>query len=960
MKGRTSRAWPIFGVLLAIIPCGLRAQSSDSGAIVGRTFDSQQAALPGVGVSARNLDTGLSRSATSGTDGFYRLAALPPGRYDVSAELSGFRGARRTGVTIAVASEVVLDLLLEVGGRAETVTVEAEAPLIDRATANVGGTLAREQLERLPTISRDFRDFLRVVSGSAVTSEGVAFFGSRPRSNNWLIDGADNTSEASGLQEITPQLDSIAEFRVLTNNFKAEFGHASGGVINAVTRSGTNALHGSAFAYFRNEDLRARSPFESASQAKPPFERLYAGGTLGGPVRRDKLFFFAAYQRQEQDVNQEATYVLPPSTAAFSPATLEFLSRHGISLSLFGNGGPTRFVRAAPSTSDKGTLRLDYQMSPAQSLSLRYAIDKSGSSTEPTGTLFDFNGTHSSSTYHDVNLNHKWVSGQRLNEAYLFYRHTDTQSANDYPNLPIISIPDLVIGGNNNFPQGIDGYELHLKDHFSWLTNRHQWKAGAEARIYRTTSFVENLFNGMYVFPNTQLFLLGRPVVLVHQVGRPDFDLDNSVFSAFLQDDWRPSPRLTLSLGVRYDYQNAKVPELVTGATLVSYAGGILPQRGKEDPAISDDKNNLAPRFGFVWTPDEEQAIYGGTGIYFDQTILNNFVAALFTPPRRTIYQLPNPPFPDLPTSGPTLAAPGVSFFDPDFRAPRNWNTTIGYRRELGKDLGLDVSFIRNRGKDQQMRVDANPGAPGSATINGAAPARPVTNVGSALRYFNGGIIRYTGLRVDLTKRMSHHVQGGLAYTLGRQKDNSFNMITAIQVPTNPELNYGPGNDDVRHRLVAHTLVELPWGFELAGIAEFRTEAPLNLMATGLDLNGDGITGDWINEKICVKIACPGLSDSRNSVRELSTAEANRRRAALGLAPIAEFQDNPRFFNVDASLRKQFTAGKHSVTVFVEAFNAFNIKQYTAPVTSVTATLFGRRTSVVQPRTLQLGVHYKF
>jgi hypothetical protein len=942
-------------------PVALEAQSPDTASIVGTITDSQAAVVPGASVRARRVDTGLTRTTVTDAAGYYRLLALAPGEYEVVAELAGFQTARRTGIRLTVGQEGVIDFSLAAAGVAEEVVVRGDVPIVRTTTSQTGGTLLREQLDLLPTISRDFRAFLRLVPGTTSSSEGAAFLGARARSNNWQIDGVDNNTDSSGFQNITPQLDSIAEFQVQSANFKAEYGRAAGGVINAITRSGTNTYQGRLFAYYRDENLRARSPFEDPDEEKAPFKRLYTGGTVGGPIQRQKSFFFFSYERTDEDQNNEATWDLPPASSPFSDATLQFLARHGIDRSLFGAGGTTHFVRASPSTANKALVRLDLQANSRHLLTGRYAFDGFDREAGELRTLFDFNGSHTTNRTHVSHLSHKWIlSGARLNEAYFQYEKYMFETRNNAEGMSFLIVPGFNLGGDPNNPQGDDGYRVHLKDHFTWATGSHQLKMGGEFRAYRSDAFVENLFAGQYIFPAVPLFVAGRPAVLVVQVGDPNIPLSSNIAAGFIQDDWRPTSTLTLNIGLRYDYMDSKVPEITSGEVL-DFGSDFLPLKGREDPAISRDKNNLAPRFGFVWAPSLKQAVYGGTGIYYDQVIINNYVSALFVPPRRTIFGIGNPPFP-LPADPltPPPALRSIGFFDPDFLTPWNWNSTIGYRRELLPDIGLDVALIHNRGEKQQMAVEANPGLPGSASITGANPVRAVTTVGGVSKYFSDGIIRYTGLQVGIEKRLSHRYQGGVAYTLSHGKDNSFNMITRFQDPRTPELNYGPSNNDIRHRLVGHAEVMLPLDIQLATIVDFRTAGPLNIVAGARDLNGDGIVGDWVNERLCIHISCPGFSYSRNSVRQVSTEEATRLRALFGLAPIAEFERNPNFFNVDLTVRKQVRIGRHELAVFVDAFNVFDINQYGQPDQNIISNLFGRRTSVDQTRTVQVGAHYRF
>lgn len=254
--------------------------------------------------------------------------------------------------------------------------------------------------------------------------------------------------------------------------------------------------------------------------------------------------------------------------------------------------------------------------------------------------------------------------------------------------------------------------------------------------------------------------------------------------------------------------------------------------------------------------------VYGGTGIYYDRIILNIIGNARFTPPKVIGVQIDNPAWPD-PFLGGTvqIPVPSLSIIDPDLVQPYNWNSQIGYRRELMADVGLDVSFLYNRGYDMVGIINANAGLPGTASSTGANPRRPDPNFINQSFYTNYGEMRYKALVVDLKKRFSRGFQGGLAYTLSKTENNAFNFVSSLQVPTQPELSWGPDDTDARHRIAAHAEVRLPWDFRLGTIVDFRTATPLNVIANGRDLNGDGIVNDWVNESLCLPrtgaIPCP-------------------------------------------------------------------------------------------------------
>jgi hypothetical protein len=954
---------------LAFLLCGwATAQNADTASVRGTVRDPQGSVVPKTKITAKNTETGLLRTDTTSVLGTYRLFALPPGAYSITAEVSGFETQVRAGITLAVGADAVIDFAMGLSATHIEVVVSANTAVVETTTATTGANLDRNQIEMLPTISRDYTAFLRVISGTSSTSEGISIFGARGASNNWQVDGVDNTDDATGGQRLSPQLDTVSEFQVLTNSFKAEYGRAAGGVITAISRSGTNAFHGSAYLYYRDENFRAYSPFEDSSKPKAPFKRMYTGGTFGGPIVKNKIFFFLGYERLRQDQNSTATWALPATQPDFSTKTLTFFQMYNIKPSWF-SGGQQYFTQAQPLTTHLPSLRLDADLGHGQTITARYQYYQSNQTADLTGSIFDLSATQGWSQKNGININHKWiVSPTTLNEFYVQYSRDLFSSRNTF-DMPLLSIQSagITLGGSANYPQAGTNNRLQLKENFLWTRRNHEIKIGAEVKWAPDTAVVSNLFKGMYVFPfltnpapspAIPSLVNGVPAALVQQVGNPSLPLHDTMMAGFVQDDWRVAPKLRLSLGLRYDYQISKIPAL--GASSYNY-GGLLPLNGAEDPAISRDKNNFAPRFGFTFAPTDSQAIYGGTGVFYDQVIINNFISALFTPPYRAIYQISSPPFPTPVTSFAALSAPGIGFLDPNFHAPYSWNSNLGYRRQISKNMGIDISGVVNRGFSEQMQVNVNPGRTGSATLTGTGYTRLVPTVGAAFKYYNGGHSQYQAFRFELKRRMSKHVSGGIAYTLASSHDNSYNKITSIQVPSDPGLNWGPSDYDIRHNLVSHAEVSLPLGLEFAAIVEAHTARPLNIAGSSYDLNGDGITGDWVNQAICVNINCSGFNYSRNSVRQLSTTAANQLRTLFGLSPISNFAANPNFWNADVTLRKQFKITEHNnISLVFEAFNVFNIYQYSQPVTDFANSLFGQRTSVAQPRTAQLGIHYRF
>jgi hypothetical protein len=932
----------------------------DTATVVGTVADSQKGVLPGVTVTARNVATGFTRTGVSGDDGGYRLAALPPGAYEFKAELSGFSVVTRQGVTLTAGSETVINLQLAPSNVQENITVTAEAPVVSTTTSGIGTSINRLQIDLTPLIGRDYTSMLRLVPGAAANNSSYSFAGSRGRSNQWHVDGFDNSEDISGYQRQSPAVDAIAEVQVMVNGFKAEYGEASGGVVNVITRAGTNALHGSGFYLFRNQDLMSKSPYATDVD---PFQRVHYGGTLGGPIARDRMQYFVTYEREDRDTFSASTRTLPSRNANFAASTLQFLQTNGIALSYFPDipANQTLTIRQTrPEFVDvhKFSVRLDNQLNARHSFTYRYNFLSDNEPSGTSGSIYDFNGGTGYTRDHFGAMTHKWLpTASAVNEAYIQFGQDHNENFPAFPDLRNLSISGgFTLGGGNFNP--LQNYVTQLVDNFTWVlpstrTGQHAIKSGAQVKFFRSDSFFDSNFRGTYTFPDVASFVAGTPTQFTQNQGDSRLKRPNDIYAFYLQDDWRPTASLTFNAGLRYDYESAQTEAL-----------RAVNANGEPGPGISKDRNNFAPRFGFSWAPGAttKQSFYGGTGIYYDQVILNVIGNARFTPPKVIGIRIDNPSWPD-PFAGGSQTIPptSLSIIDPDLVTPRNWNSQFGYRRELMTDLGLDVSVVYNRGSDQIGIINTNAGIPGSASITGGNPVRPDPNFTTKSFYTNLGHIRYKGLLIDLKKRFSRRFQANLAYTLSKTTNNAFNFVSSVQVPSHPELSEGPDDSDRRHRIEGHVEATMPWGIEVAAIAEYRSEGPLDITANSRDLNGDGITGDWVNETICLKIDCAGFHYTRNGVREVSTDEANRLRALFGLGPIARFENNPKYFNVDLTVQRRFRIrGDQAVTVRAEAFNLLNLPQRLAPGTTIRSDTFGQYTAVDQPRAIQFTARYQF
>ena len=948
--------------LLLAVP----AFAAETATVMGHVTDPSGAALPGATVTARNLDTGVTRTVVTEAEGSYRIPALAPGRYELTTTLSGFATAKRTGVNLSIGSEARLDTSLELKGVTDELTVTADAPVVETSNASVQTVINREQIDLLPLIGRDFQDLARLSAGAVVTrGQGTSFTGSRGRSNQFLIDGVDNSEDISGFRRQGFNLDAVEEFQVLINNFKAEYGRASGGVLNVLSRSGTNELRGSTFFLFRNEGMIARDPFLAADQPKDPFRRLQWGASIGGPIVRDRTHFFATYDHENRKTNSTITAPYPAPGAVISPAVREFLSRNSVPAFPDTSGGTqVRLVRPEFVRNPKVTGRLDHQISQSQTLTFRFNYDKETDPSGEGGNIYDANGATSASRSIYGSVAHKWVrSSNQLNEVYLQIGQSKLDFFVAKPELTNIFIDEFstgtaYLGGPTNFPQGRTDNVYQLIDNYTinktgWGGD-HVFKLGGDAKVFRSDSFFDSNFRGTYFFTTVANFLAGRPRRFTQNSGDSTLDRPNNIFGLYVQDDWRVHKRLTLNLGLRYDYENGKT-EALKDVPTGSAACALTTSCGEAGAGISGDKNNFGPRFGFIWDVkgNQKTAVHGGVGTYYDQIILNIQGNARFTPPKVNSVQIENPSFPD-PFQGGSRATirPSISVIDPDLATPRNLNTSLGLRQEVTQNIGLDATLVWNRGYDHVVIINKN-------SIDPVTKVRPNANFTNVSFYTNEGDIKYRALLLEIRRRMANKYSWGLTYTLAVSENNSETIFIGMQDPRDLGRSFGPSDEDRRHVVTANGVARLPWGFDLAGVFEYRSERPIDVFVGGRDLNGDGITGDWSD----------GYSRNQHNgkpIHELSLEEANRLRTLYSLTPIAAFANNPKFVNLDLTLQKRINMGGHrSLKLTGEFFNVMNHPNKSTPSGSITSSLFGQVTSITtargaRPRSIQLTAQVDF
>ncbi|MBV9084890.1 MAG: TonB-dependent receptor [Acidobacteriaceae bacterium] len=650
-----------------------------TGNIVGNVVDAQGASVPDAQVTATNSDTGLARTVQTNREGEYRFDLLPPGKYAIEVTAHGFSTFRQTGIVLQVGQFARVDASLKLGQASESVTVTSAVPLINTTNATVGQTIDTQQITTLPLVNRNAYNLLTLVPGYQNTTQAITLGYPEQRtflnggsdatmgSVNYYLDGGPNMNDLRNTGNVVPNPDAIDEFRVETSNYSAEYGRFGNGVINVITRSGTNDFHGSAFEFLRNTKLNANT---YNALAKPPLHRNQFGGTFGGPVMRNKTFFFATYSGLRQSTTTFLNGAVVPTIAQrngnfsgskpiidprngiqfnnnmipvsrFDPTAVNILNKY-IPLANLPNNVFQGQVRT-PYNSDEWMGKVDHLVTDKQRITGSY-YTTSGTNDIVSGSSpnIPWSTQHFEWRQHNANVSDTWTIGDHaVNQAWLNY----TRYFGSRVNLPAISLHDL---GSTFTPQGppalpqiavtgyftlgqsiagpVAGSNIYtLRDVFGYTTGRHSLRFGGEVGlakdVQRTLLNDYGIFNftGAKTGPRTNQgdafadFLLGLPNTM-NQDAPEDAYYDSWNMGLFLQDDFKVHPRLTLNLGVRYDIQTPPVdPQNREETFIAGRQSTVIPNappgllvvgdKGVERGVVPVRRDHISPRVGLAWDP---------------------------------------------------------------------------------------------------------------------------------------------------------------------------------------------------------------------------------------------------------------------------------------------------------------------------------------------------------------------
>jgi Carboxypeptidase regulatory-like domain/TonB dependent receptor/TonB-dependent Receptor Plug Domain len=919
MNWMVARVWrAVAGLsMVLLLVVALRAQSS-TGSMIGSVTDASGAAVAGASIAVKNVDTGVTQNTTSDAQGRYRVPELLIGNYEVQATQAGFQTVVRKGITLTVGSEAVIDITLPVGQSQQTVTVEAEASQVDTTSAAVASLVESTQMRELPLNGRNFEQLMTLAPGvQALPQSGGALFGnqtnvsiagSRTLGTAYLIDNTNfagffNHGTGSSATGSSLGIEAIAEFQTLTNTYSAQFGGA-GGAVNAVTKSGTNAFHGSAYEFLRNSALDARNFFDKTTRV-PPFKRNQFGGSIGGPIVKDKTFFFVNFEslRQGQENTLTANVpdanakqgLLPCGTAPTLPCNLATgLAFVGIAPNMVST---LAAYQTAPTSSSGGIgvitttpnnitnenyllVRVDHTISTKDSLFLRYVRDYAQADRPAApASLTQYIETDSTANHFATTEWKHIVSPTVVNLArFSFLRPVETgvtpQSVSALQWFPGQGRPDgriavaglTQIGPAQQNPFGIVTNRYDEGDDVIWTKGAHDMRFGFNVDRIQDNLNIAVSTGGQYTFTSLQNLMLGIPSQFTGPpVGQADTyrDVRELRLQPYFQDQWKFSRKLTLNIGARYEWAANPSERLNKFSILINPPYGVyqpVPHAFLNNPT----KWNFEPRFGLAYDPfsDHKTSVRVGFAMYRDLVLAYLFAPGyLRTPPFLQFNQQNPTPYGQPFLTGGAAALPsaisgsgGLNADYPMGPSPYMMQYNLNIQRDLGKGMIFTVGYVGSKGVHLLNARDLNPptrtfdanGRPVFATlVNGKITSNPRLNpnFGPYQSTNTWGNSNYNSLQTSLNRRFSNRWQTQISYTFSKSIDSESGPFVATTAGANTTAQ-DPYNFSIDK---ARSSFDRTHAFRFSGIYSVQSFSgrALNAVAGGWQISGllSAVTG---------------------------------------------------------------------------------------------------------------------
>src|SRR5215831_15723947 len=925
----------------------------DHASLNGSVTDASQSAVPGAKVEAISTTTGLRRTTATGNSGTYQLAPLPIGTYTVTVSKTGFHAAEFKDVELTVGQARTLDVRLAVGAVAEAVQVIAAADAGNRSSPEVGGLIEAEQIKEIPVSGRNWASLMLLAPGAVNYSDGsqrnIRFNGHSIDDANYTFDGIDN----NGVQEQTQKaesrlnisLDSIAEFRVSTAAYTAESGAAGGVQVQVVSKTGSNQFHGGTLYALRNDALDARSPFDGPTL--PDFTLHQFGANLGGPIKKDKAFFFANYEGLRQDLG--VTFVSFVPNAAYraqvlakSPVLKPLLDAWPVGQKpLDSTTDQINLVASNHVREDSGMFRFDYRFNDRNTLSARYNTDNVYIDN-PTDALGSHNVVPHSPT-NAVLADQQILSPTLTNELKFGVNRANYHNWG-YGIAPVsVSVSSASFSGLTNTSLDTEvGTTFSYIDNLTWVRGRHTFKFGANIMRVRLNNSGNTLTTASLSYASTDDFINNRASSATYLQGEGVVGNRRTFYQGYAQDEFKVTPHLTLNLGLRYEFYSV-VHEILDRSAVVDIAGcgGFCPKGTQYyDPNYKD----FGPRLGAAWAPSMfhgKTTIRSGFGIYYGGNQNDDFSdPAESAVPR---YSLSSTDFP-------ALAYPLVAFLDPknQLYSPKaidrrrkdldyeNWDFVV--QQELAHDLTAQVSYIGGEGHHLFTRYTIN-------LLDPVTGKRPLAGFGSFGLKTNDGNSTFHSLQASTQRRFVNGLLLQANYMWAHAiTDSSIGSgeSVAFQNMSCRACDRSSSSTDVRHVFTMNGVYQLPFarhqrfvgGWEIAGIASARTGLPVNVtVSRAASALPDGNTS---SQRPNLVPGVPIYAANRTIDNWFNpaafSAPANGTWGNLG----RYIANGPGAFEIDSSLQKRFRLTERLALNFrAAAYNLLNHPVFSNPSGSI-------------------------
>jgi len=893
-------------------------QSVTSATLSGRIEDARGAFVSGASVTAVNLETQQHLNTTTDDEGRYRFPYLRTGTYDLKIDAAGFSSVTKQ-LTVSIGQALDLPIKLDVAGVSAQVNIGTDIPAVETVRTQITETIRPREINELPLNGRNYLDLALLIPGvsptntgsnqrfaetSAVPGQGISIAGQRNLYNSFIIDGVSANDDAADLTGTYYSEEVIDQFQVVTSGGIAEFGRASGGVVNILTKSGTNDLRGSLYGFFRNQRFDARNPL---APTKDLLTQAQYGGTIGGPLRRERTFFFSNFEQTRRNYSAVLT---------ISPAAVNSINNRLRAVNYQGPLVSTGVVPASFDTTNFFT-RIDHSINQRNQLSARYSLYhiEAVNSRNVGGLNAVSRGTGLSDTDQTVVVsNVTTLSSRTLNEARVQYTNSRLDAPVNDETGPAINIAGVANFGTATFsPQGRDINLFEAVDNVSTQRGDHSLKFGANFLYNRVNILFPGAVQGVYSFSSLNNFLTGNYLNYQQAFGVPNQLQSNPNFGVFVQDEWRVRPDLTLNAGLRYDAQWLPEP-------------------------IQTDTDNFSPRLGIVYAPgDRKTVVRASYGLYYDRIPLRATSNALqrdgskFLVVQLSPTQPGAPVFPNVlalqPASLPTK--PNITRIDPNIEASYSRQANLQIERELPGNAVVSVGYLHLRAYHVILSRNVNvPAVPASAGIPNLG--RPDPNWGNISRFESSGRSNYDGMVVSYNQRAARWANVRVSYTLSKTIDDAGNFFfSSVQNNFNIRDDRGLSDNDQRHRLVASGSVDAPHGFQFGYIFTYASRLPFNVLL-GNDRN----------------------LDTNNNDRPLGVG----RNTGHGFD----------FASLDLRVSKRFKLTERvDLQLLAEGFNMLNRANFGVPNNTFGSGVnplpsFGQPTQAFDPRQFQFGMRVSF